>query len=157
MHSCSSTTRPRAEQAPPHSQHTTHTTDRATSLHPVPTQVHTILQDAAQQRGALPGITPLAPLLPPPLHAACRRAWVHKAWSCVTISHFQRELAQALAAMGLAPRLEYATDDGMLLVDVAVQKGRLRFAIEADGPQHFSRNPPHGPLGHSSARWVVRL
>ncbi len=118
--------------------------------------MHTILQDAAQEPGALPGSAPLPPLLPPGLQAACHRAWVHKAWSCVTVSHFQRELAQALATMGLAPRLEYATEDGLFLVDVAVHKGRLRFAVEADGPQHFSRNAPHAPLGHSSARWALR-
>jgi hypothetical protein len=114
--------------------------------------VQTIIQDAAAADPARAAAR-LPPLMPPALAAAARRAWVHEAWSCVRVSAFQRELAAALAAMGLAPRLEHATADGLFLVDVAVlAPGGRRFAFEADGPLHFSRNAPHGPLGHSIAR-----
>jgi len=92
-----------------------------------------------------------APWLPPPLYHAARAAWV-AASRATRVSAAQAQLAAACEALGLFPRAEARTPDGLFSVDVGLTWRGVRVALEADGPAHYDRSssPPRllGP-----ARW----
>lgn len=58
----------------------------------------------------------------------------------------------ALASLGTNPRPEVLTKDGMFRVDISLVWDGRRFAVEADGPHHFTLSRPHRPLGRAVAR-----
>ena len=67
----------------------------------------------------------------------------------VTVSKSQREVGGSLRRLGVAHALEHITADGLFSIDLAVVD--RRFAIEFDGPSHFTRNT-HEPLGRTRLR-----
>ncbi len=59
-----------------------------------------------------------------------------------------------LQALGLEPHLEQPTADGLFSIDIALWPGDAarRVAIEVDGMQKFSANPPWRVLGPTAFR-----
>ena len=59
-----------------------------------------------------------------------------------TVSRLQQRVNESLRGMGQQPELEALTDDGLFSIDIALteseQDGRLKTAVEVDGPQHFT-------------------
>lgn len=88
--------------------------------------------------------------LPQPILDRARRAWASQP---LRISLFQRSVYETLCSLGVRPRLEYPTEDGLFKVDIAVMWKGCRVAVEADGPHHFLVRPRHSPMGDTLYRW----
>ncbi|GBF98076.1 hypothetical protein Rsub_10304 [Raphidocelis subcapitata] len=91
--------------------------------------------------------------LPPQLATLARRQWRESVRRGSGASAFQRQVVAALRALGADPSLEVLTRDGMFRVDAAVTWRGRRYAVEADGPHHFTLSRPYRPLGRTVARW----
>lgn len=90
---------------------------------------------------------------PSTLLVAAQSAWTLQSQGQCRVSSTQLSIAHSLKALGLAPRLEVPTHDGLFLVDIALSVRGVRVALEVDGPTHFTSNAPHSPLGPTLARW----
>jgi hypothetical protein len=65
----------------------------------------------------------------------------------------QREAAAALAELGLPHAVGAPTCGGLLKPDLVVLRGGERVALSLDGPERFSVNAPHRPLGEAILGW----
>jgi hypothetical protein len=64
----------------------------------------------------------------------------------VTVSGWQKDVAQQLEALGLRTQLEQKTKDGYFSLDVAVTYNGQRVAVEVNGPDHYVANVDPGQL-----------
>ena len=92
------------------------------------------LQLWQEERGAA------CPPLPPALAQRCRDAFCRAEGAP---SRLQRDVADSLRALGLAPREEERTPQGYSL-DLVVSHGGREVAVEVDGPSHFLGRTPTG-------------
>jgi hypothetical protein len=79
--------------------------------------------------------------LPRGLVERARESWKKGAMSVQRISKLQQGVNATLNAMGLRPRMESMTKDGMFSVDIVVPRWRSRtdVAVEVNGPYHYAR------------------
>ena len=89
--------------------------------------------------------------LPRGLIERARESWKNGAASVQRISKLQHGVNASLGALGLRPRMESMTSDGMFSVDILVPRWRKRsdVAVEVNGPYHYARviNGGDGGLG----------
>ena len=68
---------------------------------------------------------------------SCRTAWLEQAKE-TRVSTFQERVAETIQSLGFDPIVEHVTDDGLMSLDICVDKHKL--AVECDGPSHFYSN-----------------
>ena len=97
--------------------------------------------------------SPLVTLAPGVLNR-CEGIWRTSQREAVSSSPFQRQVFEELDRMGLDPRNEARTSDGLFSIDIGIRwKGR-RVAVEVDGGWHFTRSDsPRRALGQAVAKW----
>ncbi|KAF5839328.1 hypothetical protein DUNSADRAFT_1105 [Dunaliella salina] len=78
--------------------------------------------------------------------------WRMQAERQASVSEFQLELHEALTRMGLQPRMEHITVDSLFSVDMVIQLGRCKLAVEANGPSHYTATSPSWLLGNKVLR-----
>ncbi|CAG9463319.1 unnamed protein product [Pedinophyceae sp. YPF-701] len=94
----------------------------------------------ARSQGARGG-----PQLPLDLLRNLWRDW--REYVChVSLSAFHLDVSLALARLGVPHVNERTVEDGLKYIDVAIEQGDVRLAVEVDGPSHFTRNTAQ-PLG----------
>lgn len=94
--------------------------------------------------------------LPRGLIERARESWRSGAKQ-VQVSALQQSVNLSLTALGLRPRMESITLDGMFSVDIVVPKWRGKdVALEVNGPYHYARSEANGtrlrPLGTKTLR-----
>ncbi|GAX75247.1 hypothetical protein CEUSTIGMA_g2692.t1 [Chlamydomonas eustigma] len=100
------------------------------------------------------GIIDTPAYIPTSLLRSCESLWKQTLMTGITTSDFQIAVGKALLRMGLRPKYEVLTEDGLFSIDIAVKwKGR-RLAVEVDGGWHFSRSStPRVPLARAVSKW----
>ena len=74
---------------------------------------------------------------PPDLFAVAKASWLEQAQNTGQVGSFHREVSSLLSAEGIAHENERWCDRSERRIDIAVEAGPLRLAIEVDGPSHF--------------------
>ena len=83
--------------------------------------------------------------------------WHSHKWACIVEQVMSNNVhkmcvclcaVQALTQMGLQPIMEHVTSDGLFSVDMCIELGQCRFAVEANGPSHYTATSPHRLLGN---------
>lgn len=111
-------------------------------------QVNSFLTDAAVHQPELRTST----ILNNNLLVAAQAAWLQKVPAKFT-SRFQREVHQALQAIGKKCRVNVILD-GQSKVDIHLHMPhRSKVALQLEGPAAFAANPPYAPLGPTAAKW----
>lgn len=113
-------------------------------------QAHLTLADVFSER------PDEAPGLPSQTFYLARSAWLR---SCqrTTVSPFQRVIFASLQSLGLSPRLEATTADGLLSIDVVLRWRGVPVAIECNGPHHYTRDGrPMGAMQWKESRLRAR-
>lgn len=87
-----------------------------------------------------------------PLHDACLRQWQDNMKQHIDVTHFQKSVYGRLMQMKLSPRLEVVDRRGPLSIDMVVTWRGLPLALEADGPDHYSRTRPMRMDGHTRTK-----
>ncbi|GAX75036.1 hypothetical protein CEUSTIGMA_g2480.t1 [Chlamydomonas eustigma] len=78
--------------------------------------------------------------LPVELMEAAKSVWQDSASSSVVISDLQREVFAGLKQdLGLMPKMEVKTPDGMFSMDIVVPWRGVQVAVEVNGPQHYTK------------------
>lgn len=90
-------------------------------------------------------------VLPAHLQALCHQPWVPQ--DRVTTTRLQHSVESILRHMKLSPKREQRTKDKLHSIDLVVidELGRT-FAIEVDGPCHYTKNAPYKLLGDTQIR-----
>eukprot|EP01023_Acetabularia_acetabulum_P003397 TRINITY_DN11427_c0_g1_i5.p2 TRINITY_DN11427_c0_g1~~TRINITY_DN11427_c0_g1_i5.p2 ORF type:complete len:164 (-),score=25.09 TRINITY_DN11427_c0_g1_i5:46-537(-) len=68
------------------------------------------------------------------------------------ISLFQQNVFQVLNEMEMEPNMQSEIVSGLIRADIVVNFSDCQFAVEVDGPWHFTKNKPHFPLGQTLIR-----
>eukprot|EP01024_Parvocaulis_polyphysoides_P064656 TRINITY_DN7527_c0_g1_i1.p2 TRINITY_DN7527_c0_g1~~TRINITY_DN7527_c0_g1_i1.p2 ORF type:complete len:343 (-),score=54.62 TRINITY_DN7527_c0_g1_i1:23-1051(-) len=82
-------------------------------------------------------------------------AWVksqHNLEDAQKISMFQQSVFDVLEEMEMEPKMQSEIISGLIRADIIVKFLDCEFAVEVDGPWHFSKNKPHFPLGQTKLR-----
>jgi hypothetical protein len=74
---------------------------------------------------------------PPELFALAKAAWLEQAQAGGAMGLFHSEVSAFLAAEGIAHDNERWCDRAERRIDIAIDAGPVRLAIEVDGPTHF--------------------
>ena len=74
-------------------------------------------------------------------------------------SQLHQEVSRVLDDLGLKHETEFVTDDGMSVIDLVLnpESGKVRIALEVDGPLHFCSNIPQRELGRTVAKRQLLL
>jgi hypothetical protein len=111
-------------------------------------QINSFLTDAAVHHPELRTCTIMANNL----LVAAQAAWLQKVPAKLT-SRFQREVHQALQAVGKKCRVNLSLD-GLFTVDIDLRmQHRSKVALQLEGPLAFAANPPYAALGPTAAKW----
>jgi len=99
-----------------------------------------------------PGARDACAELPQDLIQQAHQVWRLQAERQACVSEFQLELHEAFTRMGLQPSMEHITADSLFSVDMVIQLGHCKLAVEANGPSHYTATSPHRLLGNKVLR-----
>eukprot|EP01025_Chloroclados_australasicus_P062062 TRINITY_DN8149_c1_g2_i1.p2 TRINITY_DN8149_c1_g2~~TRINITY_DN8149_c1_g2_i1.p2 ORF type:complete len:228 (+),score=18.23 TRINITY_DN8149_c1_g2_i1:296-979(+) len=89
-------------------------------------------------------------MIPKSLREYCKHLWITQKDS--KQSYVQQEIFKGLKRLGYRCQIEYIIPSNTFIVDINIVMDQQKFAIEVDGPKHFTNNKPYRAIGNTISR-----